>query len=81
MKIEDIATGRNLNQLILFEGDYVCLHHNFYGDNTDWLKIKTIEPYDICVLSNGARVCASPEYISNVKSPIEYQEDNHVEVV
>lgn len=81
MKIDDIATGRNLNQLILFIGDYIQLHHNFYGDNSDWLIIKDIEPYDICVLSNGARVCASTEYISNVKSPIEYQEKNHVEVV
>ena len=61
------------NQLILFIGDYVQLHNNFYGDDSEWLKVTDIEPYDICLLSNGARVCASPEYIADAKSINEYK--------
>ncbi len=49
--------------LILFVGDYIQLHNNFYGSDSDWLQVTGIEPYDICLLSNGARVCASREYI------------------
>lgn len=60
-------------QLILFIGDYIQLHENFYGNSSDWLNITDIEPYDICVLSNGARVCASTEYIAGVLSAIEYK--------
>jgi len=60
-------------QLILFIGDYVQLHKNFYGENSQWLEIIDIEPYDICLLSNGIRVCASIEYISIAKSAIEYK--------
>lgn len=74
MNIESATMPNNPNQLILFIGDYVRLHDNFYGDDAEWLNICDIEPYDICVLSNGARVCASTEYIAGALSPIEYRE-------
>jgi hypothetical protein len=74
MNIENAIVPKKVNILILFVGDYVQLHHNFYGHNQEWLRITEIEPYDICVLSNGARVCASTEYIANVMSAIEYKE-------
>lgn len=74
MNINDATMPNNPNQLILFIGDYVQLHNNFYGEDSEWLRIEDIEPYDLCVLSNGARVCASVEYIASVKSPIEYRE-------
>lgn len=59
--------------LILFVGDYVQLHDNFYGNDSDWVQIIGIEPYDICMLSNGARVCASREYIKAVLSENQYK--------
>jgi hypothetical protein len=74
MKIESATMPNKPNQLILFIGDYVQLHNNFYGDDAEWLNITDIEPYDICVLSNGARICASAEYIAGILSPIEYKE-------
>ena len=57
--------------MIIFEGDFVQLHDNFDGHNDAWLRVVTIEPYDLCVLSNGVRVCASDHYISAVKSASE----------
>jgi hypothetical protein len=54
--------------MIIFEGDFVQLHDNFDGYNDTWLQVVTIEPYDICVLSNGRFVCASDYYISAVKA-------------
>lgn len=74
MNIKDATMPNKPNQLILFIGDYIQLHNNFFGNDSDWLNITNIEPYDICVLSNGDRVCASTEYIANVLSPIEYKE-------
>ena len=74
MDINDATMPNNPKQLILFIGDYVRLHDNFYGDDSEWLNITDIEPYDICVLSNGARVCASAEYIAEALSPVEYKE-------
>jgi len=74
MNIENATLPKQPNILILFVGDYVRLHHNFYGDDSEWLSITEIEPYDICLLSNGARVCASREYIANVMSAIEYKD-------
>ncbi len=74
MNINTATVPNSPNQLILFIGDYVQLHHNFYGDDSEWLSITDIEPYDICVLSNGARVCASTEYIASVLSAVEYKE-------
>ncbi len=74
MDINDATMPNNPKQLILFIGDYVRLHNNFYGDDSEWLNITDIEPYDICVLSNGARVCASVEYIAEALSPVEYKE-------
>lgn len=59
--------------LILFVGDYIQLHTNFYGLDSDWVQIIGIEPYDICLLSNGARVCASREYIKAVLSDSQYK--------
>ena len=59
--------------LILFVGDYIQLHNNFYGSDSDWLQVIGIEPYDICLLSNGARVCASREYIKAVLSESQYK--------
>jgi hypothetical protein len=61
--------------LILFVGDYIQLHNNFYGSASDWLQVIGIEPYDICLLSNGARVCASREYIKAVLSDSQYKEN------
>ena len=49
--------------MILFIGDFVRLH-----DEQEWLAVTDIEPYDICVLQNGIRVCASEEYIAEAKS-------------
>jgi len=74
MNMNNATVPNNPNKLILFIGDYVQLHNNFYGEDSEWLSITEIEPYDICVLSNGTRVCASTEYIANVLSPIEYKE-------
>ena len=59
--------------MILFVGDYIQLHHNFYGEDSDWLQVIGIEPYDICLLSNGARVCASREYIKAVLTENQYK--------
>lgn len=61
-------------QLILFIGDYIRLHNTFLGDDSEWLQIIGIEPYDICLLSNGARVCASVEYVKAVLSESQYKE-------
>ena len=61
-------------QLILFIGDYIQLHNNFLGDDSEWLQIIDIEPYDLCLLSNGARVCASVEYVKAVLSESQYKE-------
>ena len=58
-------------EMIIFEGDFVQLWDNFNGPNDAWLQVVTIEPYDICILSNGAMVCASDQYISAVKSAFE----------
>lgn len=58
--------------LILFVGDYIQLHDNFYGNDSDWIQIIGVEPYDICLLSNGARVCASREYVKAVLSESQY---------
>ena len=60
--------------MILFIGDYIQLKNNFYGSNSEWLRVDDIEPYDICLLSNGARVCASNEYILQAKSATQYQD-------
>jgi hypothetical protein len=54
--------------MIIFEGDFIQLWNNFNGSNDAWLRVVRIEPYDICVLSDGSMVCASDEYISAVKS-------------
>lgn len=54
--------------MILFIGDYIRLKNNFYGSDLAWLRVDDIEPYDICVLSNGARVCAAEQYISGIKT-------------
>jgi len=59
--------------MILFVGDYIQLHQNFYGQDSDWLQVIGIEPYDICLLSNGARVCASREYIKAVLTENQYK--------
>jgi hypothetical protein len=53
--------------MILFIGDFVRLH-----DEEEWLAVTDIEPYDICVLQNGIRVCASEEYIAEAKSCNEF---------
>ena len=53
--------------MILFIGDFVRLH-----DEQEWLAVTDIEPYDICVLQNGIRVCASEEYIAEAKSCNEF---------
>ena len=58
--------------MIIFEGDFVRLWHNFNGSNYAWLRVVRIEPYDLCVLSNGATVCASDQYISEAKSADEF---------
>ena len=50
-------------KMMLFVGDYVQLHNNFLGNDSEWLQVIEIQPYDICVLSNGVHVCASPEYV------------------
>ena len=55
--------------MILFIGDFVRLH-----DEQEWLAVTDIEPYDICVLQNGIRVCASEEYIADAKSSNEYMD-------
>mgnify|MGYP003626230405 CR=1 FL=1 len=57
--------------MIIFEGDFVQLHENFYGSNDEWLTVVKIEPYDICILSNGAVVCASDHYILTVRSALD----------
>ena len=65
-------------KLMLFVGDYVQLHDNFLGNDSEWLQVIEIEPYDICVLSNGARVCASSEYIKETLSEGQYKEKHNV---
>ena len=55
--------------MILFIGDFVRLH-----ESKHWLEVTDIEPYDICVLQNNDRVCASSEYISEAKSKSQYAE-------
>jgi len=65
-------------KLILFVGDYVQLHDNFLGNDSEWVQVIDIEPYDICVLSNGARVCASSEYIKQALSDGQYKEKHNV---
>jgi|TARA_R110001592_G_scaffold28662_4_gene104882 hypothetical protein len=62
--------------MIIFKGDYIQLKYNFYGDNNEWFRVADIEVYDILVLSNGARVCASKDYLSDVKSHDEYNKLN-----
>ena len=57
------------NQMILFIGDFVRLH-----ESKHWLEVTDIEPYDICVLQNNDRVCASVEYIAEAKSNSQYAE-------
>jgi hypothetical protein len=74
MNIENATMPNALNTLILFVGDYVQLNHNFYGDDSEWLRITEISPYDVCHLSNGAIVCASTHYIAAIMSAIEYRE-------
>tara|TARA_R110001599_G_scaffold126228_2_gene299240 strand:+ start:593 stop:877 length:285 start_codon:yes stop_codon:yes gene_type:complete len=59
--------------MIILQGDFIKLTRNFYGDNSEWYRVDQIEVYDICLLSNGVRVPASKEYISNVKSSAEYE--------
>ena len=61
-------------QLMVFVGDYIQLHDNFLGDDAEWVQVIDIEPYDLCLLSNGARVCASVEYIKTVLSESQYKE-------
>ena len=64
--------------MIVFIGDYVQLVHNFYGSNNAWMRVKDVEPYDILLLSNGARVPASENYIRKVKSRFEVNDDGEV---
>jgi len=66
------------SQLILFVGDYVQLHNNFLGSDSEWLQVIDIEPYDLCLLSNGSRVCASSEYIKAALSEGQYKEKHNV---
>lgn len=54
--------------MILFIGDFVRLH-----GMTNWLAVVDIEAFDICLLSNGIRVCASDEYIAEAKSSLEFK--------
>ena len=69
-------------QLILFIGDYVKLRENFYGPDSQWLKVIDVEPYDICLLSNGKynsiRVCASYQYIADAKSEMEWEREQDI---
>ena len=60
--------------MIIFEGDSVQLHENFYGSDDEWLTVVKVEPYDICILSNCAMVCASDHYILNARSASESKE-------
>ena len=55
--------------MIVFIGDFVRLN-----DTDNWLEVTDIEPYDICVLQNGIRVCASDEYIAEAKSSNEFMQ-------
>jgi hypothetical protein len=55
--------------VIVFIGDFVRLN-----DTDNWLEVTDIEPYDICVLQNGIRVCASDEYIAEAKSSNEFMQ-------
>jgi len=64
-------------KLMLFVGDYIQLHNNFLGNDSEWLQVIDIEPYDLCLLSNGARVCASLEYIKVALSEGQYKEKNN----
>ena len=66
------------SQLMLFVGDYVQLHDNFLGNDSEWLQVIDIEPYDLCLLSNGSRVCASSEYIKAALSKGQYKEKHNV---
>ena len=66
------------SKLMLFVGDYVQLHDNFLGNDSEWLQVIDIEPYDLCLLSNGSRVCASSEYIKAALSEGQYKEKHNV---
>jgi hypothetical protein len=72
--MELIEEARKEPQLMLFVGDYIQLHNNFLGGDSDWLQVVDIEPYDLCLLSNGARVCASSEYVKSTLSESQYKE-------
>ena len=65
-------------KLMLFVGDYVQLHDNFLGNDSEWLQVIEIEPYDICVLSNGAHVCASSEYVKAALSECQYKKQEEI---
>ena len=54
--------------MIIFEGDFVQLVLNFHGNDDEWLHVVECEPYDIALLSNGARVPATDAYIKKVRS-------------
>tara|TARA_R100001509_G_C4676109_1_gene151869 strand:- start:159 stop:356 length:198 start_codon:yes stop_codon:yes gene_type:complete len=54
--------------MIIFEGDFVQLVNNFYGNNDEWLQVKECEIYDIALLSNGIRVPVTDAYIRCVRS-------------
>ena len=59
--------------MIIFEGDFVQLVENFYGNDDEWLQVKESEVYDIALLSNGARVPATDAYIKKVRSANEHK--------
>ena len=59
--------------MIIFEGDFVQLVENFYGNDDEWLQVKECEVYDIALLSNGARVPATDAYIKKVRSANEHK--------
>ncbi len=58
--------------MIIFEGDFVQLVQNFHGNDDEWLRVVECEPYDIALLSNGARVPATDAYIRGVRSEKEH---------
>ena len=59
--------------MIIFEGDFVQLVQNFHGNDDEWLHVVECEPYDIALLSNGARVPATDAYIKKVRSSKEHR--------
>ena len=59
--------------MIIFEGDFVQLFENFYGNDDEWLQVNVCEVYDIALLSNGARVPATNAYIRSVRSAKEHR--------